>query len=143
MEDWVARLAKEHSDNIKAVKEVLRRARDAGLVGEIRLCYDGCGDSGDMNFEEFPEGFEKWASENGIDLQGWGGGRRWDDKKNAWVEVDQSKLYFLSMCSRIPPGGWEINEGSWGEVILNIDTGEIRDEHNARFESSEFSEHTF
>jgi hypothetical protein len=37
-------------------------------------------------------------------------------------------------------GGWEINEGSIGKVILDVATGKVRIAHNERVESTEYSE---
>ncbi len=38
------------------------------------------------------------------------------------------------------PGGFEINEGGFGDLILEVKNHEVRLEHNHRIETSEYSE---
>lgn len=41
------------------------------------------------------------------------------------------------------PGGWEINDGSYGEITVDVATGEINVEHNERIVEINSSTHTY
>ena len=40
-------------------------------------------------------------------------------------------------------GGWENNEGAYGEFVFDVASGEIQLDYNERITSTEFYSHTF
>ena len=100
-------------------------------VARVEVLYDGNGDSGtvegftlrDRDGQEvdparLPTG--KYAS-------GWAPGGR---------EIDLADKLDELVCA-ILPGGWEINEGSFGVVVLNTLTRRIHVAHSWRIESTQ------
>ena len=50
---------------------------------------------------------------------------------------------FLDAMFELLPGGWEINDGSYGEITVEISNGEITVQHNERITDVESSTHTY
>jgi len=95
--------------------------------------YSGGGDSGDVTWNVKPSGLVSGLMQGIVDSN--------SDLKNACSEQDiQDEL--LNVVSSLLPGGWEINEGSRGEVTFDIHTGQI-DHHHTEYvtESVESSFH--
>jgi hypothetical protein len=51
---------------------------------------------------------------------------------------DQNEL--IAAAESLLPGGWEINEGSYGRLMLDVEERRLTREHNWRVESTEYEE---
>lgn len=93
------------------VAEALRKLG----VETVTAPYDGCGDSGQIEDPEF------------------GAAAVPDDQQRAVKDIfyDVLEQYF---------GGWEINEGSFGQFVWDIPADRITLQHNARVETVETEE---
>ena len=81
---------------------------DRPNISKIRITYDGSGDSGCFDAQ-------KYSDSEGNDVEA--------DFLNDAVEE--------YVCS-ILPGGWEINEGSYGQVEIDVATCKSKVVHNER-----------
>ncbi|MCG8584116.1 MAG: hypothetical protein MI757_05335 [Pirellulales bacterium] len=88
-------------------------------VDTLRIAYDGYGDSGSV------ESITAFADKKEMEL---------DDKLHQTL---RDAAYDLL------PGGWEINEGSYGELVVDVANRQVSREHNWRVESSEYEGDTF
>jgi hypothetical protein len=119
-------------------------------VKSITCEYDGYGDSGDfgnITLEILPqtEKINKAAENTTLprkelyDHAGVPSRQSWDkfvDERR----LEKNPIITPAMCDRLAdhffellPGGWEINDGSYGEIHVDIATGAITVEHNERY----------
>lgn len=126
----------EKEDAVKHLKAILAKAKMDGITGTLEVSYDGVGDSGEFYYSDSHDKFKSWCSVNDIEYLGWPSYRNKDLDK-------EKKFYMLEALGKIPPGGWEINEGAWGTITLDFDSGKIHHEHNQRVEESIYSEENF
>lgn len=83
----------------------------------VDITYDGCGDDGTI------EAIAAHAGDNAVPLP--------DDLVEALTDAAYGLL----------PGGWELNEGSFGQLVLNVATRTINRQHNWR--STDYDEEEF
>jgi hypothetical protein len=96
--------------------------KEAGAL-KLTIPYDGSGDSGEVDSPVVTQTFlddERTITVPGLDNE-------------AIIEAAYQVLERAQ-------GGWEINEGSWGQIVLYVSSGKLMIEHNQRFEDSEYSE---
>lgn len=98
---------------------LLKRLRDLG-VATATAHYEGYGDSGEI---EDPAAKDATGKEVALPAE-----MAEAVKDAAYEYLEQSH------------GGWEINEGSFGDFSIDVASGRQRLEHNERFESTEYSE---
>jgi len=92
-------------------------------ISKLVMHYDGCGDSGDIEDVvafSFVSGTEASMEVPELDKKAIG-----DAAYNA----------LEGQC-----GGWEINEGSFGDIVFNTVSEALTIEHNQRIESTEYHE---
>lgn len=115
IEEIVARLKKEEKDKLRAAQEVLRKVCPELFmrgVAQVVAHYDGEGDSGNIDT----------IYANNID----GHYMQWPpDTKELRDALEEAIWEFI-------PGGFEINDGSFGDITIKIQTNEILREHNER-----------
>jgi hypothetical protein len=117
--NWFARLEQERKDAAEQAKATLRSlCKQLARLGaqEVRLVYDGYGDSGVMeNVTAMSDGQE--------------------------IPLEESlRNEFHNAAYDLLPSGWEINEGSFGVLVLKVDEDRIVREHNWRIEETEYEE---
>jgi hypothetical protein len=117
-------------------------------ISEVRAQYDGGGDSGDFNdisAKRHPTQAELDAAaaivrdnpgvqpprEVTVSLERW-------LEQNVFKKPDANitqKEYeaFVDDLFSLLPGGWEINDGSYGDIVVDVATGKINIEHNERY----------
>ena len=126
IDEIVARLKADEKDKLLAAKEVLRKVcPELFLLGVAQVVahYDGEGDSGDI------QGI--YANDiNGVHMP-------WP--KNS----DKLRDAVLEAVWEFIPGGFEINDGSFGDITIKIETNEIVRQHNERTVEIDESERTF
>lgn len=91
-------------------------------VSEVVLDYDGYGDS---------------TSESGVAFRSADG----DEISKDSFSLDENEL--VDILFEFVPPGYENNDGGYGQVILNVQTGKMRNEHAQRYTESHYSEEEF
>lgn len=128
--DWHKQYLKQKEASEQAAVSELRELA-AKLtqfkVKELCATYNGSGDSGD--FEDIDLNFEDGAAHRSLE----------DVLAALNTNVDEltQKLWPLL------PGGWEVDDGSFGTLTLDVKTGKIHREHNRRIESIDTTEDDF
>jgi hypothetical protein len=110
------RQQRENAQQLLAV--TCDRLTELGIT-RVLITYDGYGDSGNI------ESVVAYAGEEDVELAS---------------EIDaalQEAAYDLL------PGGWEINDGSFGELVLDVSERRLVREHNWRITESEYEEEEF
>ena len=131
-------------ENIQTIKQFCKLLASY-KVYMIHGSYDGSGDSGDMdisvqwqNNTEQPAGHTAPAYGD----QAPSNGGAWDalsvarkrltGVKDAII-TDKMVEDFEDAMFQLIPGGWEINDGSFGEIDVTVSTGAIEVTHNERY----------
>jgi hypothetical protein len=120
-------------------------------VTRIAMDYNGYGDSGSFGFIRFIEQPRKIDApgqehpENAMLLAHQLSGvsaaespHQWQNEKPTVEEVIEDYAYRL-LANRHP--GWEINEGSTGEMFVDLHDGTVTHSHGAHYQHTEWSEH--
>lgn len=104
-------------------------------IDEVVMAYDGSGDSGDGDFSfkevrrlqprgpEEPTSRELWMRGNQAELE---------LVKNGTISEKAFRDFQEAVWSLLP-GGWEINDGAYGEVHIDVREKKIHVEHNERY----------
>jgi hypothetical protein len=151
-------------------EKILAKLKDLG-VNRVVVEYNGSGDSGDIHGisafgkSKKPKAKAKAAQDEDhapikstpaseVDIKNEmievmveeGVWDRASQKVNETAELKSIKLYDAVerlACATLERNGidWYNNEGGFGNIIIDIKTGKIKTEHNARIESSEYEEH--
>jgi hypothetical protein len=101
----------EHKQESKCAKrELLELASQLKEVTTISVTYDGSGDSGEIDAVTF-------VSANGEEVR---------------VEDEQLLHNIDNRAYELLPMGWEIDEGSYGELTIDVVNGSIHRVHNER-----------
>lgn len=131
-------------ENIQTIKRFCQLLASYG-VHKIHGSYDGSGDSGDIdisfqwrNNAEQPTGYTAPT----LDDRAPDVGGSWDSLSAARgrltgvkdaIITDKMLTNFEDAMFQLIPGGWEINDGSFGEIDVDVATGDIDVTHNARY----------
>ena len=131
------------SDSIRpSNKNTLFDALAAAGITSVLVHFDGCGDSGQI------EDIDAVAGDQPRDLPAveleiahvhWGHPQI--DRTTCAIRdaIERLAYDFLEQTH----GGWENNEGAYGEFTFNVADRTITLEYNERFESSEYTQHIF
>jgi hypothetical protein len=133
---------RQKAASVQVNKAALLPALVAAGVSIIVVAFDGCGDSGQIEHVEARAGDTvielpdraielAQADWNRPDLQRCSTSLRDAVETLAWDIL--SSTY----------GGWENNDGAYGEIVFDVGGGEIRLEFNQRYSDVECFEHTF
>jgi hypothetical protein len=98
-------------------------------ITHVTVTFDGSGDSGQI------ESIGAWAGETAVDFPA----TEIPYAALTWDVVEQLAYDFLSDTH----GGWENNDGAWGEFCFDAAARCIHLEFNERFTSSELTTHDF
>lgn len=125
---------------------MLADLRQAGHSGTFVFTYNGSGDSGEVdgpyfNGKDIPSDVR--GSLDALDYKFDYARSTWDSATNSYVYDNDLKHSLLSFISNLLPPGWEINEGSYGDVLLDINSGNITVKHNQNITTTEYSEEVF
>lgn len=119
--DWMVkyheRRNRERDEAVKQMSDVCSALMELN-VAQVRMSYDGYGDSGMV------EGVI--ATREGED----------DAIELPTGVRDQ----LIAAAETLLPDGWENNEGAFGELVLNVLQRSLTREHNWRVESTEYDE---
>ena len=134
-----------HTNNqVETVKLMLSELRAAGFQGEITISYHGSGDSGDTEMSELSVEMQGALEALGYRMDHTDS-RVWDYNKNQFVTPDNynPKHNILGIIDSLIPSGWEINEGSNGEVVFDIVADTITVKHSQNIMDVEYSEESY
>ena len=130
--------------------EALRPANKAALfdalaaagVTQVVVAFDGYGDSGQV------EGIDTLAGDRTVELPAaaiticspvWGT----DEIRRNTMSVHAAIEQFVYDLLAETHGGWENNDGAFGEFTFDVATRSISLDYNERFTSSEYYSHEF
>jgi hypothetical protein len=118
MSDWLRRYQERQAALKKYGESCLDYAMEALQflgVKEVTVEYDGSGDDGEVQQPQFdpvpPEGLPQGL---------------------------ESLIH--EACCHMLPGGWEINEGSFGAIYIDVEKGKVEVDHEWREEEAEEDE---
>ena len=154
--DAIERGRKEHETRAKSTKELVFDALKQCQVREVIVDFDGAGDSGQINDVLYKKGVGKkeGVSDDTLDNLDIEGAEvvhstKWDEAKQDWVKL-MKPVTLRDMIEQLcydlleaNHGGWEINEGSFGEFHLMVKDDKIELTYNQRVESIETEEETY
>ncbi len=109
LNDWNIRIAKARDEAYKNFLSTVSRKLDQS-VARIEVDYSGAGDSGNIDAVHF-------ISKKGKEIE-------MDDK-----EVREAVEEFAYAQLEEHYGGWEINDGSQGKMIIDVTNGKASFEH--------------
>ena len=130
MVDFIKTWTEQHEARMKAKfaklkTEVVPPLRSLG-VAIATLDYDGYGDSSSDETLTLADADGKRISTSGLAALGLA------------VEGEM-----IDLMSAVVPDGYENNEGGFGQVILDVAAGTIRNEHSQRVEQIEYIEEEY
>jgi hypothetical protein len=155
MDDIMAQI---RADQIKKAEQVKHNANllfdtlQETRVASIEVTFDGCGDSGQIESVVYEDHRGKEVSEPKLLVKGSFTGKthEWDDKKKTFVEVGGSEGKVRDIVEQVcydkleaSHGGWEINEGSYGNFHFDVLNRKVNLEFNERIEEVRSSEESF
>jgi hypothetical protein len=118
------RYYEERLENVRRnLPEAARELKEAG-VATVRIEYDGCGDSGQIESVSY------------LDRDG----KALEFSSTASFSEDRLTDLFYDLTQARHPG-WENNDGAFGEFDWNLNADTLRHEHNDRFTDYETTEH--
>lgn len=121
-DDWLqVYLAQQQQAQQEAQERLAGCCQQLAALGieQVQIAYDGYGDEGSV------QGITALVDHHPVPL-------------DAGLEEALSD----AACELLP-GGWEINEGSFGELLLDVAKRRVTRQHNWRIESSEYEEEDF
>lgn len=124
MNEFTTNIKDGRGVSVTVYKQYLAALKEQGCSGEIIIRYYGHDDSGDFADAVFsnPQ-IESITQQLGY---AWGyASCSYIDSDGFQVECDDYKKCLMTYARTIPPYGWEIDEGSIGNIVLNIDDGSV------------------
>lgn len=146
VDDYFQQVADNRLTAIAMLKQMLADLKSAGHSGTIEFTYNGSGDSGDMegpyhNGKAIPSNIQ--GSLDALDYKFEYANTTYDANTGKYVSNNNPKHTLLDCINSLLPAGWEINEGSYGDVVLDIDTTAIAVKHNQNITTTEYSEEIY
>jgi hypothetical protein len=145
MSDYFARYFKEQKQKADAARRTLiRELRSAG-VERVEVDFDGYGDSGSIEGIAFTPSVknieEKEVPDTAFEFTEWRNDKPKKVKRNKTIrELIDDVCYGILGTEH---GGWEINEGSFGNFVFRVDDDKVLVTFNQRIESVETSEEEY
>ena len=144
--DIIAQIAAE-----KAQRAALRPANKAAVfaalagagIASVTVAFDGYGDSGQIQSIDARDASdaETPLPEETVAIVAIVWGRQEPEPRAMSVQEAIEHLAYEALEET--HAGWEINDGSYGDFVLDVPALEIRLDYNERFTSSELYTHTF
>lgn len=146
MADIMAQIASENS-----ARAVLRPANKAAVfaalagvgIATVTVTFDGCGDSGQIEDIEAMDaaGVNVPLPEETLAIVAIVWGRSEPEARIMSLREAIEHLVYDALSEA--HGGWENNEGAYGEFVFDVPALEIRLGYNERITATEFHSHTF
>ncbi len=119
LQQYRERLAAEHQQACQTLSVLCEQLLSLG-VQTVTVAYDGYSDSGTIeNVQAF------------------------DGANQAIALPDDLEQELIELAETLLPGGWEINEGAFGQFTLDVPQRQLVREHNWRIESSQYEEESW
>jgi hypothetical protein len=148
MTNWQEERDEKKRKNREALKEVCVTLFNAGIT-TIEVNYDGYGDSGQIEDVTLFKG-DKQLKEEEVASLGLPTSTMQEYNYNAKNDENRYLTKECTLVTKIEdcaydflPGGFEINEGSFGDLKINTETAKATLEHNYRIQETEYSETEF
>ena len=135
-------------NNRESLKEVCATLFNAGIT-LVEVHYDGYGDSGQIEYLLLFKGDKQLKDEEVASL----GLPTSTIQEYNYKSTGDKDRYITKECTLVDkiedcaydflPGGWEINEGSFGDLKINTETAKATLEHNHRIQETEYMEEEF
>lgn len=144
-DDFLARYFKEQKQKANAARRTLIRELRAAGVKQVVVEFDGYGDSGSIEGVTFKPNVEnleeREVADTTFEITDWVDGKPKKVKRNKTIrELVDDVCYGILGAEH---GGWEINEGAFGEFSIDVTNDAISLEYNRRVESVETSEEEY
>jgi len=143
--DYYAKSNERVLKSREALKDTCAILFEEGIT-RVEVRYDGYGDSGGIEQVSFFKG-KKLLKSTEVDSLGLPSTTTKESTYDTEKEAYQYKDVECTIVAKIEdcayeflPGGWEINEGSFGDLVINTEKAKATLKHNTRVESSEYSE---
>lgn len=151
-ESYHERLKTRQEASKAALKDMCPTLLEAGIT-KATVRYDGYGDSGTIEDVMFFKGDEEVPEDEMGSLGLPMSTRKIRVYANPFKGNDGEETKTQTYCPLIEqlteyaydflPGGWEINEGSFGDLQIDTKLCTVVCEHNHRIETSEYQEESF
>lgn len=142
---WQRLMRLNVSMSIENIKQFCKHLSAYNVV-RVEFCYDGSGDSGDFDTIDVitmstPEQIDlstQLTSDPGkiTSTEKRTNGQQWLEnvvaQKNSLITKDAYDAFVDDVFSLLP-GGWEINDGSYGDIVINVADESVTIEHNERY----------
>jgi len=148
MSDYYKERDERKRKSKESLKDVCATLFNAGIT-LIEVHYDGYGDSGSIEYVSFFKG-DKQLKEDDVASMGLPTSTVQEYNYKSTGDKDR---YITKECTLVEkvmdcaydflPGGWEINEGSFGDLKINTETAKATLEHNHRIQETEYMEEKF
>jgi hypothetical protein len=125
-------------------KEILFDILSDNDVEFVTVSFDGSGDDGQLEGNDLPANIKNIVVEGAKISQGsvWSSaGTEKKYKSNPTVDEIVDSLCYEVLESLY--GGWENNDGAFGQFLFSVKDRSVRLEYNARYTDSELFEHDF
>jgi len=146
MADIMAEIAAENATraNLRPSNKAAVFSALAGAgIATVTVIFDGCGDSGQIESIEARDasGADVPLPEVTIAIVAIVWGQSSPEPRSMSVEQAIEHLVYDALTET--HGGWENNDGAFGEFVFDVPALEIRLDYNERITSSELYSHTF
>jgi hypothetical protein len=138
-DDWMAKWRVEEARRVARIpvnKATLFVALKAAGITEVHVEFDGEGDSGQVESPTYragetvaptPHGNVGFERANGVEQ----------------MTINEAVEHLAYECLDADHGGWENNDGAYGEIIFDVEAGKITLEMNTRYTETSYDEHEY
>lgn len=131
--------------SVEAIKQFCKLLSAYNVI-RVEATYDGSGDSGDLDVINVVTHPTPAQIDNSLQMTSNAAAITTAEKRigwRVWMSDTVNKpdaLITKNMCDEfldelfdLLPGGWEINDGSYGEIIVDVAEETVSVEHNERY----------
>jgi hypothetical protein len=149
IQNWIREQQERNLRAVEANKAAVKEFCSKHNVDRAELEFDGCGDSGQIERVTFfragdatPLDLDQEKVQITRISHSYVDGKHVDNIEESTGVAEDLFEEIAYHILEVKHPGWEINEGSFGVVIINAD-GSGKMQYNERIESIEYSEDTF
>jgi hypothetical protein len=142
----IAKMQAEETERRRCFVENKRRLIEA-LQGtpivSIRITFDGCGDEGCVHQPEACGAAGEAYEIPDLDIEWPVLGSMAGQGKTITLKLSAALETFADDYLQLNHGGWELEEGAYGEFRIDVSGGSVTFEYNERFIETNYLETTF
>lgn len=158
MDDIMAQIKADQlkkADRVKYHANLLFDTLAQTKVSSIKVSFEGCGDSGQIEAVDYTDANGKGIDEAYLNKTIVKGSEKtsyhkWDEKTKKLVLTDAREGNIREIIEEVcydklgaSHGGWELNEGSYGTFHFDVSTRKVSLQYNERIEEVRTSEESF